>query len=117
MKEGIENIKVIIAFVLDGVSDGQKAMADGKFQVKDSFLFVDNALQLPKAIKSAARFWNEFQDIDETEEAEITQFVIDRMECSTEKAKRIIVQSFKTAISLSETVVEGLALARIIKAA
>jgi len=115
--EGIENIKVIVGFVLDGVADAQKAMADKEFNLKDSFLFVDNITQIPKAIRSANRFWNEFQDLDEAEEAEITQFVIDRLECSTEKAKRIIVQSFKTAISVSETVVEGLALARIIKAA
>jgi len=115
--EGIENIKVIVGFVLDLTEDVQKAMADKKFSVKDSFLFVDNIPQVPKAVRAAGKFWNEFQDLDETEEAEIVNFVTDRLNCNTAKAKSIIVQSFKTAITISELVTDGIELAKIIKAA
>ena len=57
--EGIENIKVIVGFVLDGVADAQKAMADKEFNLKDSFLFVDNITQIGKnvqKIQSSAQF-------------------------------------------------------------
>jgi hypothetical protein len=115
--QGTENVKVIVGFVLDLTADAQKALADGKFQFKDSFLFVDNAAQVPKAVRSAAKFWEEFQDIDEAEEADIIQFVIDRLHCEKEKAQRVIVHSFKTAIAVADLVAEGIDLAKVIKAA
>ena len=117
MKEGIENIKNCVGFVLDITADVQTALADGKFGLRDSFLFVDDVPQVPKVIRSAAKFWDEFQDLDETEQAEIVDFVIERLQCNTEKAKAIIVQSFKTAMSINDVARDGIALARIIKAA
>ncbi len=115
--EGIENIKTCIGFVLDLTDDVQKSLADGKFNVKDSILFVDNIPQVPRAIRSAGKFWQEFQELDEGEETEIVGFVSERVQCDSAKAKSIIVQSFKTAITISELVREGVQLARIIKAA
>jgi len=117
MKEGIENIKNCVGFVLDITGDVQSAMSDGKFNLKDSFLFVGDIPKVPKVIRSAAKFWDEFQDLDENEQAEIVAFVIDRLNCNTAKAKAIIVQSFKTAMSINDVARDGIALARIIKAA
>ena len=65
----------------------------------------------------AGKFWQEFQELDEAEETEIVRFVSERVQCDSAKAKSIIVQSFKTAITISELVREGVQLARIIKAA
>ena len=115
--EGIENIKTVVGFVLDGVSDAKKAMEDHVFNLKDSFLFVDNVIAIPKAIHAAARFWVEFQDLSQEEENEIVLFVTDRLQCDSDKAKRIIVQSFKVAMSIADTVKDGIELASIIKAA
>ncbi len=39
MKEGIENIKNCVGFVLDITEDVQSAMSDGKFSIKDTVLF------------------------------------------------------------------------------
>jgi hypothetical protein len=117
MKEGIENIKVCIGFVLDLTEDVQTALADGKFNVKDSILFVGDIPQIPKAVRSAGKFWDELQDMDETEINEIIQFVVDRVKCDSEKAKQIIAKSFKTAISISHVVNDGIELAKTIKAA
>ncbi len=115
--EGIENIKTCVGFVLDLTDDVQKSLADGKFNLKDSILFVDNIPQIPRAIRSATRFWQEFQELDADEETAIIQFVSDRIQCDNAKAKSIIVQSFKTAITISELVCDGVELSRIIKAA
>jgi len=117
MLQNIENIKNCVGFVLDITADVQTALADGKFNLKDSFLFVDDVLQVPKVIRSATRFWEEFQDLDEEEQAEIVDFVIARLNCNTAKAKAIIVQSFRTAMAINEVAKDGIALARIIKAA
>jgi hypothetical protein len=117
MKEGIENIKNCVGFVLDITADLQTALADGKFGLKDSFLFVNDIPQVPKVIRSAAKFWTEFQELDEMEQSEIVDFVIQKLQCNTEKAKDIIVQSFKTAMSINDVARDGIALARIIKAA
>lgn len=114
---GIDNIKVIVGFVLDLTADAQKALADKEFNFKDSFLFIDNVAQIPSAVRSAKKFWEEFQDLDDQEQAEIVDFVCSKLECTNDKAKRIIVQAFKTAISVSEVVMEGIELAQIIKAA
>jgi hypothetical protein len=114
---GIENIKNCVGFVLDITEDFQKSLADGKFTLKDSFLFVDNIPQVPKVIRAAAKFWEEFQDMDETEEAEIAQFVSDRIQCDNFKAKAIVVQSLKLAITIGQVATEGIELSKIIKAA
>jgi len=114
---GIENIKTCIGFVLDLTDDAKKAMEDGKFTLRDSVLFVDNIPQVPKAVRAAAKFWTEFQDLDEAEKTEIENFVIQRLNCSSEKAKKIIVQSFVVAISIADTVIEGIELVKTIKAA
>ncbi len=115
--EGIENIKTCVGFVLDLTDDVQKSLADGKFNFKDSILFVDNIPQVPRAIRSAGKFWQEFQEMDESEESEIVRFVSERIQCDSVKAKGIIVQSFKTAMTISELVGDGIELARIIKEA
>ena len=116
-KQGIENIKNCVGFVLDITEDVKSAMSDGKFSVKDTVLFMGDIPQVPKVIRSAAKFWDEFQDLDETEQAEIVAFVIQRLNCNTAKAKAIIVQSFKTAMSINDVARDGIALVRIIKAA
>lgn len=115
--EGTENIKTCVGFVLDITEDVQKSLADGRFNLKDSFLFVDNIPQVPKAIKSAFKFWKEFQEMDETEEAEVLQFVRDRLNCNSEKAKDIIVQSFQVAMTIADVVTNSIELVKIIKAA
>jgi len=115
--EGIENIKTCIGFVLDLTDDVQKSLADGKFNIKDSILFVDNIPQLPKAVRAASKFWAEFQDLDEAEKTEIENFVIQRLNCSSEKAKKIIVQAFVVAIAVADTVVETIEMVKTIKAA
>ena len=114
---GIDNIKNCVGFVLDLNEDVQKSLADGKLSVKDSFLFIDNIPQVPKVIRSAKKFWEEFQDLDDQEQAEIVDFVCQRLECTSEKAKRIIAQAFKTATIIGELVVESFTLAGTIKAA
>ena len=114
---GIENIKVCIGFVLDITEDVQTALADGKFNVKDSILFVGDIPQVPKAVRSAGKFWDELQDMDESESNEIIQFVVDRVKCDSVKAKQIIAKSFKTAISISHVVNDGIELVKTIKAA
>ena len=115
--EGTLNIKIILAFVLDFVADAQKAMADGKFQITDSFLFIDNVIQVPKAIGAAKQFYAEFEDMDATEEADVLAYVSERLQVNSVKAKAIAMQSFKTAITISELVGDGIELAAIIKAA
>ena len=114
---GIEKIKIILAFVLDFIADAQKAMADGKFQISDSLLFVDNVITIPKAIGSASEAYAEFKDMDQTDEAEVLAFVSDRLEVDSVKAKAITLQSFKCAMTIGELVKDGLELAAIIKAA
>lgn len=115
--KGTLNIKIILAFVLDFVADAQKAMADGRFQITDSFLFIDNVIQVPKAIGAAKQFYAEFLDMDEADEAEILAYVTERLQVTSVKAKAIVLQSFKTAITIGELVEDGLELAAIIKAA
>ena len=117
MTEGIENIKTVVGFVLDITGDVQVAMSDGRFQVRDSILFVGDIPQVPKVIRSAAKFWAEFQDLDEAEQEQIIDFVIERLKCNSAKAKSIIVQAFKTAITISDLVKDGITLVGIIKAA
>lgn len=116
-KVGIENIKNCVGFVLDITADVQTAMADGEFSLKDSILFIGDIPHVPKVIRSAAKFWDEFQNLDEAEQDEITAYVIERLSCNTAKAKAIIVQSFKTAMSINDVARDGIALVRIIKAA
>jgi hypothetical protein len=62
-------------------------------------------------------FWNEFQEMDETEEDEILQFVRDRLTCNTEKAKDIIVKSFQVAMTIADVITHSIELVKIIKAA
>jgi hypothetical protein len=115
--EGTENIKTCVGFVLDLTEDVQKSLADGKFNLKDSLLFVDNVPQVPQAIKSAFRFWAEFQEMDEAEEEEVLQFVRDRLNCNTDRAKEIVVQSFQVAMTIADAVTHSIELVKIIKAA
>ncbi len=115
--EGIENIKTCVGFVLDITDDVQKSLADGRFTLKDSVLFVDNLPQVPKAIRSAMKFWVEFQEMDEAEEIEIVKFVSERINCDNDKARKIVVKSLGLAITLTQLITGGIQLARIVKAA
>jgi len=115
--EGIENIKTCVGFVLDLTGDVQKSLEDGKFTLKDTVLFVDNIPQIPRAVRSAARFWDEFQDMDPAEESAIVTFVSERVQCDNQKAKSIVVQSLGLAITIAQVVEGGIELAKTIKAA
>ena len=112
-----EIIKTCVGFVLDLTDDVQKSLADGKFTLKDSVLFVDNLPQVPKAIRSAMKFWVEFQEMDEAEEIEIVKFVSERINCDNDKARKIVVKSLELAITLTQLITGGIQLARIVKAA
>ena len=115
--EGIENIKLCVDQVIDLTSDVQKAMADGKFQPKETLFFVDNVFQIPKTIKAAGHFWNELNDLDETEQAAIIDHVKARLKVSSAKAQEIILRSIRFAMTLTSLVNDGIALGKAIKAA
>jgi hypothetical protein len=109
---GVENIKKVIGFGLGLSKDIPKALADGKINIKDAPLFLDDALKIPGVISAAAQVKNEYLDLDRNEKEEINQFVADTLDYPDADVEEVIADAFKVAIDASDLVQDIIALAK-----
>ena len=101
-KLGIENIKETIKWGYGVAKDYQKAMEDGKYDVvKDSLLFIDDALKIPKFIGHARKAAKELLDLDRVEDAQLTQWIIDEFDVPEGKVQNFARACIKVAIDAS----------------
>jgi hypothetical protein len=112
IKYGVENIKKVVSFGLGIAKDVSTAQADGKINVKDSLLFVDDVIKIPSVIAAAAQVKNEYLDMDSAERSEIDQFVRDSIDNPDADVADLIADAFRVAIDASVLVQDIIDLAK-----
>ena len=114
-KFGIETVWMFAEYGMEWADDIQRAKADGKFNFKDIPLFIDNAIKLPKMIKSVNAFVDEILDISDAENLELRNRFIAEYGVIEEKVDVLIKAALKAGVSLANMVVDSIALADAIK--
>lgn len=114
-KFGIETVKNFAEYGMDYADDIRRAKADGKFNFKDIPLFFDNAIKLPKMIKSVNAFIDEVLDISDAENQELRNWFMAKYGVVEGKVDGLIQAALKAGVSLANMVVDSIALAGAIK--
>lgn len=95
---GIEKIKIVLIWVLAFAADIPRALADGKFTLKDFPLFLDDAFSAPKMIAALSGIEQEYLNMDAAERDEIDAVVREHIGDPNANVKEVIALAIKTVI-------------------
>ena len=91
-KFGITNVLIVLSLTLDTIMDVIKAKKnDGKINLRDYPMFIDNLARIPGAIRSAPLALKEALDFDGDEAEQVAKMVIEKTGVSRESVKSVII--------------------------
>ena len=95
MPLGIEHLKAALQFVADFTDQVSRTK---KFNLLSAFSFVDELIELGAVIQSWKDIVAEFNDLDDSERAELHQYAKDVLKISPDKAKDFVADAFNWAL-------------------
>jgi hypothetical protein len=116
---GIEKIKIVLIWVLAFAADIPRALADGKFNLKDFPLFIDDVVTAPKMIASLRGIEKEYLNMSVEERTEIDAVVREHVGNPNADVKEVIALAIKTVIDgsvVADDVVDLIAAIKKLKA-
>lgn len=96
---GIKETKEMIDLLLEGVSIGVKASADGKVSLDDAALLLGLIPKLGPAVSGAGDIPKEIGDLDATEAGQLVTHVMTNLAVTDAKARDLINDSLSVAYS------------------
>jgi hypothetical protein len=89
-KVGIDLIKFAVKTVVDAVEEGQKAMADGRFQLVEIIEFFDDAKAFSQVYSKKSELIAQLKDVDSEERVELFQYLKDEYDAPNERQEVIV---------------------------
>lgn len=101
----MQNLKELVMFLVNTVVGVDKAMADGKLNLKSDWTyFVDAVKSLPAAVKDITQVPVEWQARTEEQMAELVAAVSEKFDIADDVAEKIVERSVEFALSAGDFV-------------
>lgn len=99
---GTEAIKTTLGFAIKFGMNIEDALAnDGKITWNELFSFVPTLLKVPALIKAVPELKDEFTDLDDTEKAELSEWLATELDLDNDKVEMYIEEAWKLLLALS----------------
>lgn len=97
---GIENLKKAAKLGIELGEQTSEVLADGKLKALEMLSFIDELMQLPGIVNSAADIKNEVLELDEADRAALNAYIQVEFDIPNEKLESIIESGLNVVISL-----------------
>jgi hypothetical protein len=104
MALGVENLKKALGLVLHLVDKIEEVTQDGWQWLKDSLALLPTLTEVPGVIKNGRAIWDEVQDLDDDERAELNAFAKQELDLEDEKVEAVVEAAFDVLDAVGDLV-------------
>jgi len=112
VRQGIQETKDVVKFVIRLGEAGAKSLEDGKFSVSDLSNFINAAGALPAAIGGIGSVPAELKDMDVDERAELLAYIKEEFDIAEENIEAVVEKALTAVIGLFDLIKEIIALTK-----
>ena len=103
---GVENLKKVLGALVAVAVKVDEVTQDGFQVLADSLALVPSVFDVVMLIKSGKDAWAEFQDLDETEKAEVLAFMKEKFDIEDEELEVVVEEAFDVIAVVADFVVD-----------
>ncbi len=105
---GIQNLKEVVLFGCEIVNGIVKSYEDEHLDWKDIINFAPAAKAAIPAIKDVGEIPAEFEDLDEAERKELTDYVSEKFDIPDDRVEEFVEKAFRVGIQIVDLVQDGM---------
>jgi hypothetical protein len=104
MALGVTNLKAVLGSILTLANKVDGVLQDGLQPLQDALALLPNVLDVVTAMKNGKAAWQEYNDLDDAEKADVEAFVQKTFNIAEDKVEAVVDSAFAVIFDVGELV-------------